>query len=240
MEDMSVDDPLAQLTARRTFLFWTAAFLLANLTATILVLVTYGTRDEDVVVPFWVVTVSALGMWASYVFVLVRVSTKFGSGNVARDYRIRFAPSDLWGIPLGIASQFILVTAVTYPLTRIFPDAFSVEEVEKRARDLVDSASGGWMLALLLIVVVGAPVIEEIVYRGLLQQGLERSIHPKAALILTAVIFAAIHMQPVEFPGLFVFALVLGWAYQRTQRLGLPIVAHMAFNASGVLVVTLL
>ena len=96
------------------------------------------------------------------------------------------------------------------------------------------------MILLFAIVVLGAPVIEEIVYRGMLQQGLERSIDQRGALVLTAIIFAAIHMQPIEFPGLFAFALVLGWTYQRTKRLGLAIVTHMAFNASGLVAVTLL
>jgi hypothetical protein len=159
---------------------------------------------------------------------------------VVTDYRITFAWGDLWGIPLGIASQFLLVTAVTYPLTKLFPDQFSAEEVEKRARELADAASGGWIVVLFLVVVIGAPVVEEIVYRGLLQQGLERSINPKVALVVTAAIFAAIHLQPVEFPGLFAFALVLGWGYQKTQRLGLSIITHMAFNACGLLVVTVM
>jgi membrane protease YdiL (CAAX protease family) len=240
MEAMSVDDSLAVLTGRRTVMMWFAAFLLANLTATIVVLVTYGAGDNDSLTPIWVIGASGLAMWGSYLFVLSQVSRKYGSGDFARDYRIRFAPRDAWGIPLGIASQFVLVTIVTYPLTKLFPDSFSVEEVEKRARDLADSAPGAWMILLFAIVVLGAPVIEEIVYRGMLQQGLERSIDQRGALVLTAVIFAAIHMQPIEFPGLFAFALVLGWTYQRTKRLGLAIVTHMAFNASGLVAVTLL
>jgi membrane protease YdiL (CAAX protease family) len=52
--------------------------------------------------------------------------------------------------------------------------------------------------------------------------------------------FAGIHLAPVEFPGLFVFALVLGWCYRRTGRLGLSVVTHMAFNATGLIVVALM
>lgn len=237
---MSGAESLASLTARRTLTLWVMAFLLANLTASIVVLVTYGSGDDDVLMPTWVVAASGLSMWATYLYVVSAVSRRYGSGNVVSDYRISFAWGDLWGIPIGIASQFILVTAVTYPLTKIFPDAFSVEEVEKRARDLADSATGGWAIVLFFVVVIGAPIVEEIVYRGFLQQGLERSINPTVALVVTAAIFAAIHFQPVEFPGLFVFALVLGWTYRKTQRLGLPIITHMAFNASGLFVVMVL
>jgi membrane protease YdiL (CAAX protease family) len=216
------------------------AFLLANIMASVVVFTTYGTGDDDVLTPIWVIGISGLSMWTTYLVVVSAISRRYGSGDVVTDYRIRFAWGDLWGIPLGIASQFLLVTAVTYPLTKLFPDQFSAEEVEKRARELADAASGGWVVVLFLVVVIGAPVVEEIVYRGLLQQGLERSINPKIALVVTAAIFAAIHLQPIEFPGLFAFALVLGWAYHKTQRLGLPIIAHMAFNACGLLVVTVM
>lgn len=237
---MSGADPLALLTARRTFSLWVMAFLGANIVATVVVLTTHGTSDDDVLTPIWVVGISGLAMWATYLYVVSAISNKYGTGNVFSDYRISFSWRDLWGIPIGIASQFILVTAVTYPLTKLFPDEFSVEEVEKRARELADAASGGWVVVLFLVVVVGAPIVEEIVYRGLLQQGLERSMKPAIALVVTAAVFAAIHLQPIEFPGLFAFALVLGLTYRKTQRLGLPIVTHMAFNASGLFAVMVL
>jgi len=237
---MSGADPLALLTARRTLTFWAMAFVLANIAASVIVLTTYGTIDDDVLTPIWVVGISGLSMWATYLYVVSAISNKYGSGNVFTDYRISFAWRDLWGVPIGIASQFLLVTAVTFPLTKLFPDQFSVEEVEKRARELSDAATGGWVLVLFLVVVVGAPVVEEIVYRGLLQQGLDRSMNPSVALVITAAIFAAIHLQPIEFPGLFAFALVLGWTYRKTQRLGLPIITHMAFNASGLFAVMVL
>lgn len=239
-EPVAVSDSLGGLSARRTILLWLMAFLVANLTATIAVLVTYGASDDGDTMPVWVVGVSALSMWSAYIVVLFKISEKYGLGDFVRDYRIRFSLRDLWGIPLGVASQFILVTAVTYPLTKLFPDQFSVEEVEERARELADSASGAWMIVLFVVVVIGAPIVEEIVYRGFLHQGLARTLSPRIALVAAAAIFGAIHLRPVEFPGLFAFALVLGVAYQRTQRLGLPIVTHMAFNACGLIVVTLL
>ena len=48
-----------------------------------------------------------------------------------------------------------------------------------------------------------------------------------------------VHLEPIEFPGLFAFALVLGFCYRRTQRVGLSMVTHLAFNATGLLLVAL-
>ena len=53
------------------------------------------------------------------------------------------------------------------------------------------------------------------------------------ALIASAAFFAAIHFAPVEFPGLFAFGIVLGLCFQRTGRIGMPIAAHIGFNAMG-------
>ena len=105
---------------------------------------------------------------------------------------------------------------------------------------MVDDANGGWIFLLALVVIVGAPIVEEIVYRGVVQPGLVSSWGRSVGILVTAVLFAAIHMQPVEFPGLFAFALVLGWARHSTGTIGTSIVTHMAFNATGLALVVLL
>lgn len=66
------------------------------------------------------------------------------------------------------------------------------------------------------------------------------SINEIAALFVTAVWFAGIHLQIVEFPGLFAFAIVLGSCFHFTKRLGMSVVAHVAFNATGLIFVALL
>jgi membrane protease YdiL (CAAX protease family) len=95
------------------------------------------------------------------------------------------------------------------------------------------------MILLVLIVVVGAPFVEEIIYRGTVQPDLVSRWGTKVGVVATAFVFAAIHQSPVEFAGLFAFALVLGVARHRTGRLGTSIITHMAFNAAGLVLVIL-
>jgi membrane protease YdiL (CAAX protease family) len=82
-------------------------------------------------------------------------------------------------------------------------------------------------------VVVGAPIIEELVYRGLLQGALVRRVRPAVAVVVVALLFALVHFRPVQYPGLFAFGLVLGVCALRTRRLGMAIAAHVGFNAAG-------
>ena len=187
-----------------------------------------------------VVALSATAMWIGYLFAtaqFLQVTWRNFRSTVGATFEQRDV---VVGIPLGMASQLILVNVVNWPLARLFPDAFSFDEVSKRASDLVDGARGGWIILLGLVVVVGAPIVEEIVYRGVVQPGLVASWGRTAGIVTTAALFAAIHMQPIEFPGLFAFALVLGWARHSTGTIGTSIVTHMAFNATGLALVVLL
>ena len=133
--------------------------------------------------------------------------------------------------------QLVALRLVYWPLERGWPDTFSRSRVERNARDLYDRAHGGWLIGLVAIVVIGAPLVEELVYRGLLQGAALRRLHEAVAVVAVAAFFALIHFRWVEFPGLFVFGLVLGTCALLTGRLGMGIVAHMAFNATGLLLV---
>ncbi len=225
--------------AREVLTYWLGAFVLANI-ASIAVVSVFGSQYESGDnLPTWLIALSAIAMWSMWVALTgrhLRVSVGHIWSTVKAPLRLRDV---LVGVPLGIASQLILVNVVTWPLSKMFPDSFSFDEVSKRASDLADNANGIWIFVLIFVVVIGAPIIEEIVYRGVLQPGLVATWGPRAGLSFTAVLFAAIHFQPIEFPGLLSFALVLGWARQSTDRLGLSIVTHMTFNATGLLLVFL-
>jgi membrane protease YdiL (CAAX protease family) len=229
------------LNGRNALGYWFGAFLLGNIASLMAVLLVWRPENTDDPVPIGATAASALGLWTVFFLFLLLLSRGIGSRSMRHDYGLAFTGRDvLVGLPLGVFSQFVLVNIVNWPLSRIFPDSFSPEAVEQRARELTESATGAWVIVLVAVVVFGAPFIEELVYRGLVQQGLANSLGATRAWLIAAVLFAAIHLEPIEFPGLLAFALVLGWCYRRTSRLGLCMVTHMAFNASGLLVVSLI
>lgn len=185
--------------------------------------------------PVWVTLVAATALWTPIMVGLREVSRRYGLGTLARDYGLTFRPIDAVGIPIGVLTQLVLVRLVYWPLESWFPDAFTVADREENARTLYDSANGAWLLALVFIVVVGAPMIEELLYRGLLQGAFVRRINDVLAVVVVALWFALIHFRPVEYPGLFVVGLVLGTCALVTRRIGLGIVAHATFNATGLI-----
>ncbi|NQV97437.1 MAG: CPBP family intramembrane metalloprotease, partial [Acidimicrobiaceae bacterium] len=181
--------------------------------------------------PKWFLGVSAVALWVPFVVGLLVVSRRLGSGNFSQDFFLRFRRIDLVGIPIGVLSQLVLVGLVMWPFRVAFPETFAPEKVEKRARDLFDNAHGPWLFVLIVVVVLGAPFVEELVYRGFIHGGLRNRINDVVALVVTAIWFAGVHLKLVEFPGLFAFALVLGACFHFTKRLGMSIVAHVAFNS---------
>ena len=136
-------------------------------------------------------------------------------------------------MPLFVLAQLVLLELIYWPLRALFEDTFSRVELEKPARELTDRASGGWKVVLVVAVVMCAPIIEETMYRGLILRSLDARIADVLALLISAVWFAAVHIQGLQFLGLFAFGLVLGSCVQRTGRLGMAILTHAAFNATS-------
>ncbi len=76
-----------------------------------------------------------------------------------------------------------------------------------------------------------APVIEELIFRGYLQNSFKSSMNRHAAIWLGAFVFACIHFQPLATPALMVLGAAFGYLYDRTGSLKTNIVLHCANNA---------
>lgn len=184
-------------------------------------------------IPITTLSLVLVAAWSVYLTAMWMASQRTATGDPIRDYGITFRPIDLLGLGIGVLSQLVLVTIVYLPLGRLWPETFTDDRLQENAKDLVDRASGGSMVLLVLVVVVGAPIVEELFYRGLLQRSLVTRVNDTLVVVGVAAVFAIVHFRPVEYPGLFAFGLVLGACALRTGRLGMPILAHVAFNATG-------
>ncbi|MEY2458228.1 MAG: protease family protein [Acidimicrobiaceae bacterium] len=135
------------------------------------------------------------------------------------------------GVVLGVATQYG-ASLLYVPLIRW--TSVTSEQLEKPARQLTDRAHGSGVLLLFVVVAVLAPIVEEIFFRGLVLRSLERRMSTNWAIVVSAALFGAAHLEPLQFPALFVFGLVAAVLATRTGRLGPGIWAHVAFNAVAV------
>jgi tetratricopeptide (TPR) repeat protein len=86
-------------------------------------------------------------------------------------------------------------------------------------------------LAAFSAVVIVGPIVEEILFRGLIYAALERRLGISGAIVISSLLFALVHLQVVYFIPIFCLGLVLGWARSRTNSLGLPILIHILNNS---------
>jgi hypothetical protein len=80
-----------------------------------------------------------------------------------------------------------------------------------------------------------APVIEELIFRGVIMHGLMRNYSKFTAVFISALLFALFHLNPWQFPATFILGLVLGILMLRTRNIYLCIIGH-AINNGLVLV----
>ena len=193
-----------------------------------LALVGGGGGDDDVEITIGVLVANSLLLWVFLIGVPVIATKRKGNGPV-RDLGIRFVPADAGAFVLGVLLQAVVVPALYWPLLR-FTD-LSDDDVSGDARELVDAASGPTILVLVLVVTVGAPIAEELFYRGFLLRSVDRRWGVGAAVVASSVVFAASHLQGVQFPALLVFGAVAAFLAVRTGRLGPAILCHAGFNA---------
>lgn len=161
-----------------------------------------------------------------------------GSGErMGLRFRIADVPMGLacaaMAIPVTIATAALSVW-VQQMVTGEGPDPIAHSTLKLIAEDRWDP----WVVVLIVNAVLGAPVVEELVYRALLQSTILRATgRVWAAVLATGAIFALSHRMggaPVAWgaiPTLFVLGVGMGLAYERTRRLAVPIAMHAAFNA---------
>lgn len=110
-------------------------------------------------------------------------------------------------------------------------------------RQFIESPVDGWYLTMAGLVIVGAAVVEEVLYRGLIQATLVNLRFGRwPAIVITSTIFALMHWSVAQINAvvaLFALSLVFGWAYERTGRLITTIIMHAVFNAANLLMATL-
>lgn len=109
-------------------------------------------------------------------------------------------------------------------------------------QSIVDNPKDAWAWAMVAGAVIGAPFVEELIYRVFLQGALLKITRsPWIAILITSIGFALMHRMganPVPWHALlpiFAVGIACGVGYERTKRVGVPITIHLCFNALNVI-----
>ena len=77
------------------------------------------------------------------------------------------------------------------------------------------------------------PVLEEIIFRGCIMEGMLELGHPYVAIFLSAIYFGLVHGQIIQIGYAFLAGIILGIIYYSTKNIVMSIVAHAVFNIFG-------
>jgi membrane protease YdiL (CAAX protease family) len=158
--------------------------------------------------------------------VLVALVAAF-AGPYGRLGFVRAAPRHFANALLAAAAGVALAFLWLLVLRQAFPD------LADPLRDLRERLG----LPMLLFVVAVAPaVLEEVMFRGLLQGRLLALLGTRVGLVTTAAAFALCHAQPAVLPVHLGLGLYLGWLRLRSGSLLPGMLMHFAYNGAIVVV----
>lgn len=172
-------------------------------------------------------------LWIGMMGVALWATTTLGRGLV-QDLRLTMQLIDIpIGIAVGLFSQLVLLWVVYQP----FRPIIDLDKIDDEARAITDRIDTNLALVVVSLVVgLGAPLVEEIFFRGMLYRALGRRFGAVVSIVASSLLFAAVHFQLIQFIGLFAFGVVLALLVQRFDRLGPAIWAHIAFNVTTLVV----
>ena len=167
-------------------------------------------------------------------------SGRWGSGNRFADVGMSPRWSDLgWGPVIWLATVVVQTFVGAIVLGFDIPLSNNTDDIGELSADRT------YAVAIVIAAVVAAPLVEELVFRGLVLRGLLSKLPVVVAIVLQGVLFGVAHVDPVRGLGNIGLAVILsgvgislGTATYLLRRIGPTVVAHAIFN--GVVMILLL
>jgi len=124
-------------------------------------------------------------------------------------------------------------------LKELIPNnSFILQEAETDKFQLaLLNTKGNLMLLIKLFVIAVLPAIgEELVFRGVILTKIKQAANSEHyGVIVSALIFAGIHMQPTKLLPMIFLGLILGYIYTKTKNIVYPMLFHFLFNGTTIL-----
>lgn len=112
-----------------------------------------------------------------------------------------------------------------------------LENINENYMKTMEQITGGNPIIVLLLVIVVGPVVEELIFRGVILHQTSQHISFIGANIFQAALFGVYHMNIVQGIYAFMIGLLLGYVYHKFRTILVPIVLHMIINASSFIMV---
>ena len=162
------------------------------------------------------------------VFYLLSTGVPFGIVHLIRNKKTginkyNFSLSSVKIMVLVSISAIAVQTGITSPIANLIP----MPEFAKKM--FLELANQNGIFSFIAIV-IAAPILEELIFRGIILDGLLKRYSPAKSIIISSVLFGIVHLNPWQFIGTLIIGLFLGWIYYKTKKLTLTIIIHFVNN----------
>lgn len=100
---------------------------------------------------------------------------------------------------------------------------------------VMQQMTGGPFWSSFLVTAIFAPIFEEWLCRGMVLRGLLTKLKPGWAIVISALFFALIHMNPWQALNAFIIGVIMGFIYYKTGSLWLTMLMHFVNNGFAVI-----
>lgn len=137
-----------------------------------------------------------------------------------------FKKINLKAVALIILATIVLDIGIVLPLCDFIPvsDFFKKSMIHNFGN--LDSF-------MFIAMIFGAPFFEEYIFRGLILDGLLKNYAPWLAILVSSLLFGAIHINPIQFISASLGGLFLGWIYYKSNNLTYCAIIHFVINLMG-------
>ena len=129
---------------------------------------------------------------------------------------------------MGAATSFAIALILgLIALSGILPDSWVSTQ-----NDAYSDVTAASSLLKFLSVGLTGPLVEELLFRGLILGTLKENMHPWLAISLSAILFGVVHATPIGIIYATFLGLLMGWLFVRFNSVLPAIVFHMAYNCT--------
>jgi len=140
-------------------------------------------------------------------------------------------PGQVLKLASGVAGALLVFSIAHDLLFRVIAGREARSHVEPLLEALLGTGSAAIaVIGLILVVVMIAPFVEELVYRGILYRAFRDRAGVPLAVAGSAFLFAITHFEPDHFLALAAIGAVLAWIYERTGSLWASVAVHAMYN----------
>ena len=162
------------------------------------------------------------------VYYLLAMGVPFGIAHLIRNKRTGINTYNFSLSSFKIMA-FVSISIIAIQTGIISPIVNSLPMPEFMQKIFLEFANQNGVFSFIAIV-IAAPIIEELIFRGIILNGLLQRYSPIKSIILSSILFGIVHLNPWQFVGALIIGMFSGWVYYRTKKLSLSILIHLVNN----------